>query len=243
MSVEPRALRCWAEYRVKMVGALDSGVEESAVFPLRHPPMRHAHFDEVAHHVELMVARFREMGLFAQVVEGVYVAGRFLRGKDNRNPLFHLLTKPTLSLRHHRVVAGGNLKRKRDRLHSVVDVGVAPRASLELHGRRLAGEDFAGGDKVEEFLPLSAGLHLPDTVRNPLADQATVLVAPEAVHLHVLHGDWLKRVAAARRSGEIYDADGVRREGHLAVLHLKRRLHRHYAVLRANVVVVVGRSA
>ena len=35
----------------------------------------------------------------------------------------------------------------------------------------------------------------------------------------------------------------VRRKRHLAVLHFKRRFHRHNAVLRTDVVVIVGRSA
>jgi len=89
--------------------------------------MGHAHFEEVAHHVELMVDHFGVPGLLVQRVEGMNVTVGRLRGEDGGNPLFKLGAKLGLRAGEFGVAVGMDGQREANGLDDIVNVGIAPR--------------------------------------------------------------------------------------------------------------------
>ena len=159
------------------------------------------------------------MRLAPEIVIGVDVARRFLRGENNGDPLFHLRAKKLLRLGESNIVAGIDLQRKADGLESVVGIGVAPRMSLELDTRFLARQHLACRDEVQKLLASSARLHLLDAVRQPFRDKQSVFVVPEPADLrihdrnrtaHVGRNRILRHIFASRRRIDCGGCDNCR---------------------------------
>ena len=199
VAVVPCALGSRAEDGVEMVGAALGRVEETAVLALGQAHVRHAHLDEVAHHVELVVVWTREVLLSTQRMERVDVTARLLRGEEELDPLLELRAQIVVRPAPFGVVARIDLERKADGLCGVVRIRVAPRAALELDARLLACVELSRGHEVQQLLAAPALLHLADAVRQPLYRQLAVFGTPEPAHLHLLLRHLQKHAHIARR--------------------------------------------
>ena len=216
MAVLPGPLRRRAEGVVEMIGALDRGLVQPAILAAGDPVVGDAHLEEVAHHVELVPADVAEVRMAVDRVERMDVAVGQLGREDDRDPLLDLRAEGRLRLGQFGIAFRIDGQRQADRLHRVVDVGVAPGRAGVLPVR-LAAEHLGGVDQVQQFLSGAAGFHLPDAVRQPFFGQPLDLLLPEPAEFDLLELDGLQglllRTAGNRGEAEVGNGGGENQAG------------------------------
>ena len=225
VTVAPRPLRRRAEGRAQVIAAYDRRVVEPPVFAAGHPVMGDAHFEEVAHHVELMPIDVAEARVAVEYMERMDVAVGRLRGEDDRDPFLEFGAQLILSLRQCGIVSGLDRQREADCLRHVVDIGIAPRCAGIFHALGLTLEHAAGGDQILQFLSLCALLQLRDAMRQPFAGDPLRLCLPESSQPDLVRAHRFQRghcglIRCLHGDGTIGDRDYGKKE----VFHLPPNL-------------------